>query len=220
MFSQQSLTESTPGALAALDHHRTDLGELPKADPRQASVAFKEAGRLCISLCKGSAPNQLLLYLMYKDAILESMVAGDSSPSHWRNLSEVVATATYLGLHASTQDESTYVPTASSEAKRRLVSQIFVIDKVAASFSGRPPLFNRRYMLTPPPLDLADEALLGDPNALDQAVQALDEQGWNVGGHLLHTTMVRARRLLMYVTDEVMEIALGNVIHTSIDVLL
>lgn len=220
MFFQQLLTESTSGALAALDTHRPDLDAPPKADPRQRSLGFKEAGRLCISLCKGSAPNQLLLYLMYKDAILESMVAGDSSPSHWRSLGEVVATATYLGLHASTQDESTYVPTASSEAKRRLVSQIFVIDKVAASFCGRPPLLNRRYMLTPPPLDLADEALLGGPNAFNQAVQELGEQGWNADGHLLHTTMVRARRLLMYVTDEVMEIALGNVMHTSIDVLL
>lgn len=189
-------------------------------DPRQATISFKEAGRLCISLCKASAPNHLLLYLMYKDAILESMVAGDGSPSHWRNLGEVVATATYLGLHASTQSVSTYVPTAASEAKRRLISQIFVIDKVAASFCGRPPLFSRKYMLTPPPLDLSDEDLLGDADSLARAVQALDDQGWNTNGDLFGPTMARARRLLMHVTDEVMEIALGNVMHTSIDVLL
>lgn len=140
---------------------------------------------------------------MYKDAILESMVAGDSSPSHWRNLGEVIATATYLGLHASTQDESTYVPTASSEAKRRLISQIFVIDKVAASFSGRPPLFSRKYMLTPPPLDLSDDVLFGDRDSRARAVQDLDSQGWNTNGDLLSTTMVRARRCLMSLTDEV-----------------
>lgn len=198
-----------------------------------------EAGRLCISLCKGSAPNQLLLYLMYKDAILESIVAGDSSPGHWRKFGEVVATATYLGLHAlsssttssctqqgegGNNNNSTYVPTASSEAKRRLVSQVFVIDKVAASFSGRPPLLNRRYMHTPPPLDVADEALLGGPDALARAVRALDPRGWRVDqdqdGQLRSTTILRARRLLMCITDEVMEIALGNVMHTPMDVLL
>lgn len=181
---------------------------------------FKEAGRLCIQLCKGSAPNQLLLYLMYKDAVLESMVNGDGCPSHWRNLGEVVATATYLGLHASTQDEATYVPTASSEASRRIISQIFVIDKVAASFCGRPPLLSRKYMLTPLPLDLPGEALLGDAESLARAVQALDADGWNTNGDIHGATLLRARRLLMHVTDEVMEIALGDVMHTSIDVLL
>lgn len=183
-------------------------------------IAFKEAGRLCMSLCKGGAPNQLLLYLMYKDAILESMVAGDGSPSHWRNLGEVVATATYLGLHASTQSGSTYVPTAASEAKRRLITQIFVIDKVAATFCGRPPLFSRKYMLTPAPLDLSDEDLLGGTESLARATQALDDQGWNENGDLFGTTLMRARRLLMYVTDEVMEIALGNATYKSMDVLL
>lgn len=75
-------------------------------------------------------------------------------------------------------------------------------------------------MLTPPPLDLSDEALLGSPEALARDVQALDGKGWNVKGELHATTMARARRLLMHITDEVMEIALGNLMQTSIDVLL
>lgn len=151
---------------------------------------------------------------------MESVVAGDASPGFWRHMGDVIATATYLGLHAYSSDESSYVPTASSEAKRRLVSQIFMIDKVAASFCGRPPLLSRKYMHTPLPLDLSDEVLLGDAESIARAVEKLDAQGWSQDGKFYSTTVLRARVLLMSVKDEVMEIALGNVMHTSIDVLL
>lgn len=73
--------------------------------------------------------------------------------------------ATYLGIHAQ-PSSSPYTATAACEAQRRLISKVFVIDKVAASFSGRPPLLSRKYMLTPLPLDLSDETLLADSATL------------------------------------------------------
>lgn len=132
---------------------------------------------------------------------------------------ENIATATYLGIHAI-QFDAGYVPTASSEAQRRLVSQVFVIDKVAAAFSGRPPLLSSRYMLTPLPLDLSDEALMADANTLAKEVQALDENGWNRKNDCHSATIVRARRLLMTVKDRIMEMALGSPAEASTDTLL
>lgn len=186
-------------------------------DPRRVMFAYKEAAQLCMELCRGCAPNSLLLYLAYKNAVLESVLVGDAAPSFWRRLGEVVATATYLGLHALAHDNEL---TVAAQARRRLVSQIFVIDKVAASFSGRPPLLSRKYMLTSPPLDLSDEVLLAGGDALARAAQALDEKGWNREGRFYSTTIVRARRLLASVMDEIMELALGNPVYASIEALL
>lgn len=214
-------------ALAALadQPHRLELRKSDKR-PAQLTLVYKEAAELCIDLCKGCAPNSLLLYLTYKAAILESMIAGDAAPSFWRLHGQNVALVTYLGLHAlqdgggDTNKPGPYVPTAAEEVRRRLVSQVFVIDKVASSFSGRPPLLSRKYMLTPLPLDLGDELLLSDPEAIAAAVGALDENGWNREGRRYSTTIVRARAKLARVKDEVMEVALGSPAYTSIDALL
>lgn len=132
---------------------------------------------------------------------------------------ENIAIATYLGIHAIPHDAG-YVPTASSEAQRRLVSQVFVIDKVAAAFSGRPPLLSRKYMVTPLPLDLSDEALMADADTLAKEARALDENGWNQKNECHSATIVRARRLLMTVKDKIMEMALGSANSASAEVLL
>lgn len=132
---------------------------------------------------------------------------------------ENVATATYLGIHAQ-PSSSPYVATAACEAQRRLISKVFVIDKVAAAFSGRPPLLSRKYMLTPLPLDLSDETLLADSATIAREVAALDANGWNRTGECHQATMIRARRILMTVKDEILEVALGDPIYTSTEALL
>lgn len=132
---------------------------------------------------------------------------------------ENIATATYLGIHAIPYDAN-YVASASSEAQRRLVSQVFVIDKVAAAFSGRPPLLSRKYMTTPLPLDLSDEALMADADTLAREVEALDENGWSQRNDCHSATIVRARRLLMTVKDKIMEMALGSSTSATTEALL
>lgn len=201
--------------------HRLEIQTAEDVDPRQFSLTYKEAAQMCIELCKGCAPNSLLLFAMYRNAIMESILAGDASPSFWRLLGDIIATVTYLGLHAIPHDDETYVPTVSSEARRRLVSQIFLIDKVAASFSGRPPLLSRKYMLTPPPLELSDEALLEGGDTLTREVEQLDARGWGHEGKTYYsTTIVRARRMLAVVKDEIMELALGHPIYASVEALM
>lgn len=201
-------------ALASLADHPH------RPEPRNSMTAvYHEAAELCIDLCRNSAPNSLLQYLSYKVAIIESIKNGDTSPGFWKVHGQQIALATYLGMHTIQQGTS-YVPTVASEARRRLISQIFVVDKIAASFNGRPPMLSRKYMLTPPPLDLSDEVLLSDPETIAKAVEALDENGWNRDGKLYSTSIVRARRMLASVKDEVMEVSLGDPAYTSTDALL
>lgn len=209
------------GLAALADHpHRPELRAAEGFDPRRITLAYKEAAQLCIELCKGCAPTTLLLHLLCSNTIMESMLVGDAAPSFWRLWGEVVALTTYLGVHAIPSEDGRYVPTMAAEATRRLASKIFVLDKVAASFSGRPPLLGRKYMMTPPALDLKDEVLLAGGDTLARAVEVLDGAGWNQEETFYPTKIIRSRRLLAVVMDEIMEIALGNRIYASIEALL
>jgi hypothetical protein len=123
---------------------------------------------------------------------------------------------TFLGLHAL-QNEIPYIPTLCSENNRRLVAQIFNGDKYSVAFSGRPALLNRRYCSTPLPLDLSDEDLAADEITLQKAVQELDERGWNKRGELYPVTLIRARRMLATILDEIMEVALGCRVCITLD---
>lgn len=186
---------------------------------RKLAMVYQEAAWMCVELCRGFAPTSLLVYLSYKLATLESMLSGDAAPTCWRNHAEAVATATYMGLHAMPQDNSN-VPDASTESRRRIVAQVFIVDKACASFNGRPPLLSRKYLLTPPPLDLSDDVLSCDHETIMKEVSKLDERGWNREGKLYPVTIVRARRALMVVKDEILELALGHPAVVSIEALL
>ena len=100
------------------------------------------------------------------------------------------------------------------------MAQIFKLDKVAACFSGRPPLLNRKYVSTPLPFDLKDDVLLSDAETISNAVNSLNKHGWNTDGKIYSTTILRARALLARVKEEIMEIALGNSEFSSIETLL
>ncbi|KAM0493589.1 hypothetical protein D7B24_001105 [Verticillium nonalfalfae] len=175
---------------------------------------------LCVELSRGASEgNILLLYVLYQRAVLESMIAGDASPSVWRYHGEAAGLIMYLGIHAETARDA-YVPTLAGELRRRLCGLIMTIDKVGAIFTGRPPLMSRRYISTPLPLDLRNEDLMGGHETMVKAMGALDENGWNTSGGPYPATVVRARTLLSLVKDEIIEIALGNDRQASVQDLL
>ncbi|UQC83263.1 fungal specific transcription factor domain-containing protein [Colletotrichum lupini] len=161
----------------------------------------------------GSGGNTLLLFMCSKRTIIESLFSGDA---------KTVALSTFLGFHdeVAAAPGAGYKPTVCSEIKRKLFSYVFYVDKVLASFAGRPPLISRRYARTPPPLDLKDDHLLSDEASLARHVAALDENGWNTKGELYSATIVRARVMLAHIRDEIFEIALGQGSVTLVETLL
>ncbi|KAM0326240.1 hypothetical protein ACHAQA_006837 [Verticillium albo-atrum] len=191
----------------------------PSDDPYSLAV-LQECIDLCVELSRGASEgNALLLYVLFERAILESMIAGDASPSVWRYHGEAAGLIMYLGIHAENAQQP-YVPTLAGEVRRRLCGYVLTIDKVGATFTGRPPLMSRRYISTPLPLDLRNEDLMGDRETIARAVATLDENGWNTDGGLYPATVVRARTLLASVKDEIIEIALGNDNQTTVEDLL
>lgn len=122
----------------------------------------------------------------------------------WRLHAEVVGMTTHMGLHTCLQalnDRSVLV-----QVKRRMYAGVYMIDKVLAMFTGRPPLLGRRYATVPLPLDMSDEELLGDIPPSE-----VDPNGWSTEGRLLVSTMLRARTMLAQVAEGILEIALQSV---------
>jgi hypothetical protein len=115
-----------------------------------------------------------------------------------------------LALHRAKVYPSDEVPSIAAEARKRVFAAVFRMDKGVATFTGRPPLFSRRYT-TPQslPLDVSDEALLAGGETLARAIASLDENGFNTDGKIYSPTILRARTLLALVRDEILEIALG-----------
>jgi hypothetical protein len=83
------------------------------------------------------------------------------------------------------------------------------MDKGAATYTGMPPLLNWRYISTPLPLDISDDDLFADQDVIAQAArEKLDANGWDAKGNLHPVTFIRARTILAYIRDEIIELAL------------
>ncbi|CEJ85165.1 hypothetical protein VHEMI03690 [[Torrubiella] hemipterigena] len=158
--------------------------------------------QLCWEACQG---NSLMLFLLYQHSIIESNLSGDAEMKHWRLHGDVVAMTTYLGLHTSSKPEND--ASISTQIQRRLFASVFKVDKLLATFAGRPPLLSHRFCSTPLPLDLSDEELL-QPSR--EAAASLNAQGWNTAGNIHHTTILRARTMIAYTRDAILEIALRS----------
>ncbi|KAE9582822.1 Trichosetin biosynthesis cluster transcription factor TF23 [Colletotrichum fructicola] len=206
-----------------LGPYRPDVGMQFESVDENTKIVMRY--RYCIGACieltkaAGSGGNTLLLFMSVRRTVIESLFSGDAGFACWQLHSETVALTTFLGFHAEV-DVEPYVPTIGAEIKRKVFAYIFYMDKVLASFSGRPPLMSRRYARTPPPLDLKDEHLLSDKATLARHVANLDENGWNTEGGLYSATFIRARVMLARVRDELFEIALGHGSVTSVETVL
>jgi hypothetical protein len=205
IFTFSDLSDDQPGRRA------------PRSEIYQTGLGVAD---MCIDLSmRMSGGNSMLLFLCYRRTLLESQVLGDAGLSCWRAHAETVSLLTFLGLHAEAYTTD-YTPTFCSELRRKLCASVFNCDKVI-SFQGRPPLLSRRFISTPLPLDMADEAFFEGPEAVSQAVSALDYNGWDrESKYPSSAAAIRARTQMAIMRDELMEISLGNNEDTSISTLL
>lgn len=120
-----------------------------------------------------------------------------------------MAMTTFLGLHVSPNANPKDF-SVTTQTKRQLFAAIFTHDKVTATFTGRPAFLSRRFSSTPLPLDISEELLLSNPPLTDYSDCRVDENGWSTDGKIYLSTTLRARAMLSYVRDEILEIALQS----------
>ncbi|RFU74872.1 fungal specific transcription factor domain-containing [Trichoderma arundinaceum] len=186
-----------------------DCDDVHNHHANQLVSQYKMAAWKCIELSRDAAnSNTLLAFLVFGHSLLESNVSGDAGMQYWRTHGDLMAMTTYLGLHVSPNHTDLMDCSISTQIKRRLFAAIFAHDKVAATFTGRPAFLSRRVSSTPLPLDMSDDVLLSSPPSADYRDCRVDENGWNIDGKIYLTTTLRARAMLSYVRDEILEIAL------------
>lgn len=129
----------------------------------------------------------------------------DSRP--WRKLGELSTTAFALGLH---QDSSSQVPLYLGELRKRTMVATFTIDKILATFLGRPPLISWRYCDIQLPLDLSFEEMISDPVFLNDKIARLERNGgWNDEGTMRKGAWARVSLFKSILREKVLELSLS-----------
>jgi hypothetical protein len=101
-------------------------------------------------------------------------------------------------------------PFFMAELRKRLFICAYDNDKYTATFSGRPPKLTRHYCRLQIPLDLTDAQTMAEGSELINAVDDLDEEGWNQQGAVQRSTFARLSATNALITEEILEISLGN----------
>ncbi|KAF5722845.1 hypothetical protein FMUND_2494 [Fusarium mundagurra] len=210
--------EGLSDAISTLTHR-----QLQWVEGKRSSVLSHDHIHYCIEIARRfTAGNNMLLDLCRRHAALGTMVYGDASPVYWNSHSLCVSMLLFMGLHASGEASRPQTqprkPSFCVEHKRLLYSYIFANDKSEVSFTGRPPLLSRRYCSSVPPLDLRDSCMVSEDTLIEE-FNALDDRGWNTKGEISSNSYIRARYLMAYVFDEVIEVALGNDTHATLEYL-
>lgn len=107
-------------------------------------------------------------------------------------------------------------PFFMAELRKRLFICAYESDKYDAAFSGRPPRLTRHYCRLQLPLDLTDAQTMSDGLELDNAVNDLDNEGWNQSGTIHRSTFARLFATNASITEEILELSLGNLGHPDI----
>ncbi|KAM0552627.1 hypothetical protein ACHAPJ_007724 [Fusarium lateritium] len=181
-----------------------------------APVVVKCLG-YCIELVRYfTSGNDILLYLCYRRATIESLVTGDAGLATWSYFAETVALMTFLGLHVGS-DNTNYIPSLCSEHKRRMTARVFTIDKIYVSFTGRPPLLSRRYLSYPLGLDISDWDLMKDQGTIKRVMATLDDNGFSPDSDILGSALLRARMQIALIKDELLEMALSSSVKATFE---
>lgn len=71
-------------------------------------------------------------------------------------------------------------------------------------------MMSARFSSTPLPMDISDEELLRLPPYHNGKSSTFDAHGWNADGQFRVTTLLRARTMLAYIRDPILEMSLRS----------
>ncbi|KAL4977300.1 hypothetical protein BDW66DRAFT_165809 [Aspergillus desertorum] len=206
------------------------------ADRLKFSKRMLTASETAVQLCRMLTPvNDLTAWMLYENWLLSCMFHGDSSRRHrmwkrtadavyykgsptWNRLGELSSCIFELGLHRDCHSHghtAEGIPTFLREVRRRLYAGLYHNDKNIATFFGRPPRVSLRHADCKLPLDVSEEALLGDEGGLERAMAELDSEGWNVNATFCRASWHRIRYLVSSFREEILELSLRPLDHEA-----
>ncbi|KAJ5249597.1 hypothetical protein N7489_000007 [Penicillium chrysogenum] len=177
-------------------------------DATSLAITATAVGDICLQFCDSTGiVNDIVVWLLLHHVTLLAIVYGESDFRPWRKLGDLSTTLFALGLH---QDSSAKAPFFLSEMRKRTMVAAYSMDKVLATFLGRPPLVSWRYCDIQMPLDLSVEEIFADPVVRNAAIARLDEKsGWNLESSLMKGTWPRIALMTSVLREKVLELSLS-----------
>ncbi|KAL4996596.1 hypothetical protein BDV10DRAFT_195781 [Aspergillus recurvatus] len=199
------------------------------ADRFKFSRKMLTASETAVQLCRMLTPvNDLTAWMLYENWLLSCMFHGDSSSTAdavyykgsptWNRMGELSSCIFELGLHRDSHShghKAEDIPTFLREIRRRLYAGLYHNDKNIATFFGRPPRISWRHSDCKVPLDISEEALLGDEQGLERAMAELDSEGWNANATYRRASWYRLRFLVSSFREEILELSLRPLDHEA-----
>ncbi|KAF3482529.1 uncharacterized protein GIQ15_05288 [Arthroderma uncinatum] len=148
-----------------------------------------------------------------EEAFAKEMAASANSHHVYAVVGDLVTDIYGMGLHRY-KPPDTDVPFFLSEVRKRLVAATYRADKTMATLLGRPPRLPYHYCDVSLPLDIEDEDLFLDGDALETVLQKLTHDGWNSGsvsdGKMRAATAIRLRYISSILREKVLRLSLGR----------
>ncbi|CAG8122121.1 unnamed protein product [Penicillium olsonii] len=190
-------------------HDHPIFTETNTMDPKALATTASAVGEICLQFCESAGiVNDLVSWMLLHQTTLLAVVYGESDIRPWRKLGELSTTVFALGLH---QDSSKNAPFFLAELRKRTMVAAFTVDKVLATFLGRPPLIGWRYCNIQMPLDLSMDEIFAEPSVRDAALARLDETtGWNKEGTLKKGVWARTALITSVIREKVLELSLST----------
>ena len=178
-------------------------------DKRGLAHRMLEASDASIAFCEQTGHlNDPGMWLTYENFLLMSLVIGDSSYRLWRRLGDLSTTVFALGLHQEIKT-SAEVPFWLAEIRKRCFATVYGIDKLMATFVGRPPRISRRYCSIQVPLDIEMADLALSDEDLGTKLGQLDSDGWYHDGTMRRSAYMRTFLITSRIREDILEVSLG-----------
>lgn len=107
------------------------------------------------------------------------------------------------------QEPKAELPFFLAEIHRKIFWFAYTSDKNFATFFGRPPLINGKFCSCKMPLDLDDDKLVLEDEALAHAMTDLDNEGWNPSSVVGRAAWLRVSVISTKFREEILELSLG-----------
>ncbi|EED22275.1 chromatin structure remodeling complex protein RSC3, putative [Talaromyces stipitatus ATCC 10500] len=175
---------------------------------RNISVAVSE---ICCQFCNHSGfTSDPLCWLVTQQTVLLTLMAGKSDFRTWQKLGDL-STITYaIGLHRPSSNLEEKCPFFLAEIRKRVLACAYSLDKELATTLGLPPRICSRYCCIELPLDLSYEEIIATPSEVEQALQSLDPNGWNIKGSLTLEVRLRIALLTSFMRENILELSMSH----------
>lgn len=127
-----------------------------------------------------------------------------------------------MGFHRE-QPPGPKIPFFLSQTRKRIFTAAYRSDKNLSTFLGRPPRIHHLYCDITPPLDLDDDSLMLQGDALAAAVQKLDADGWSMemsqDRRFRPVSVIRVRYIIAIQRERILELSLGRKPDNYVEIL-